>query len=269
MRSDGYIVVRIACPVNVSISNSLGEELNSSLENFKNSSSFGRLDVIDLSDDIKMLCVNSSPNFSITLNGTDTGSMDYDIRYFNGNDEPYKEDSFQDIPITSNTVIKTGTDALKTIVLEIDNDGDCAIDDYLVPDSSKGEITINRQPKNQNVKTGEYARFSVDVTGDNLRYQWNVKRNDGQGWTLITGATSSEYSIGSASLSDDGNKYHCLITDAEGHTVSTKSVSLNVNDGGNGSDIGPSNGGGGCEVSGSIALMLLAGMIILKRKTAR
>ncbi len=278
MRNDGYIVVRIACPVDVSISNPSGEELNSSLENFKSSSSFGRLDVIGLSDDIKMLCVNHSPNFSITLNGTDTGTMDYDIRYFNGNDEIYKEDSFRNIPITPNTFIKTGTDDSKTTVLEIDNDGDGEVDDYLVPNSSLGRINITKQPANQSVNAGEYANFTVEASGNGLSYQWNINRNDGRGWTIITGATSSAYSSGPVSLFDDGNKYHCLITDDENHTVSTNSVSLSVSQGGNNiiddnnngeNNIGESNGGGGCEVSGSFALMLFAGMIILKRKIAR
>ena len=121
MLYDGYIVVRIACPVDVSISDSNGSELNSSAENFMRVSSFGRLDIIGLSNDIKMACINDSPNFSIILNGTDIGTMDYDIRYFNGNDELYKEDSFRNIPITANTVIKTGTDSTKTTVLDIDN----------------------------------------------------------------------------------------------------------------------------------------------------
>ena len=144
LRSDGYIVLRIACPVDVTISNSDGEELNSSAENFNSISSFGRLDVIGLSDDIKIVCLDNSPNFSIVLNGTDTGTMDYDIRYFNGNDEIYKEESFRDIPVTASTIIKTNTDDSKTTTLELDNDGDGNIDDYVEPDSSyNGDNTDN------------------------------------------------------------------------------------------------------------------------------
>ena len=280
--SDGYIVVRIACPVDVTISSPNGEELHSSAENFLRTSSFGRLDVIGLSDDIKMACIDSSPNFSIVLNGTDTGTMDYDIRYFSSNDEIYKEDSFRNIPVTSGTVIKTGTDESKTTVLEVDDDGDGEIDYYLVPDSSRGTVNITHQPENQSVTAGEYAVFAVEASGSSLRYQWNINRHDGRGWTPITGATSAEYVSQPASLSDNGNEYHCLITDGEGHTVSTNAASLYVyydnrtdnddrSDDNNSdtaySDLSKRNGG--CEISGSLALMMLAGMFILRRKIVR
>ena len=280
MLYDGYIVVRIACPVDVSISDSNGSELNSSAENFMRVSSFGRLDIIGLSNDIKMACINDSPNFSIILNGTDIGTMDYDIRYFNGNDELYKEDSFRNIPITANTVIKTGTDSTKTTVLDIDNNGDGIIDYYLVPESSRGTVTITRQPESRNINAGEYAVFAVDASGNSLRYQWNINRRDGKGWTLIPGATNAEYMSGPASLSDDGNEYHCLITDGEGHTVSTKLATLHVYDSGDTDDdnnipneegVGRSDGGGGCNMSGlwTSMMILSAGMIILVRKTVR
>ena len=257
-RSDGHIVVRIACPVDVAISNSDGDALNSSLKNFARTSSFGHLDVIGLSDDIKMACIDSSPNFSIVMNGTDTGTMDYDIRYFNGDDEIYKEDSFRNIPITASTVIKTGTDGAKTTVLEVDKDGDGKIDDYLVPDISMGAITVTRQPESQTVKAGEYAAFAVEASGANLRYQWNINRHDGRGWALIPGATDAAYTSGPVDVSDDGNEYHCLLTDGEGRTVSTKAASLYVHDGGGGS-------GGGCS-SGFGALALMAGAAAALRR---
>ena len=127
---------------------------------------------------------------------------------------------------------------------------------------------------NQTIRAGEAAVFAVEAFGNNLRCQWNINRHDGRGWTLITGATGAEYVSWYVGVADNANEYHCLITDGEGHTVSTKAASLYVYDYGgtnnnnpNGEDAGRSSGGGGCEVSGSWALMMaFTGVFLLAKR---
>ena len=86
LSSKPFIVIRTACPVDVTISYG-NETITSPPEIFSNSASFGRIDVLGESDDIKMLCLDNLPDFSIVLNGTNAGTMNYDIRFFSGDDE--------------------------------------------------------------------------------------------------------------------------------------------------------------------------------------
>ena len=119
VRSTPFIVVRIACPVDVTINSGNGS-LSSSLENLSTSAPFGRLDVLGESDDIKLLCLDNSSDIELLMNGTDEGTMSYAIRFFDSEGNIYKEDTFEDVPVTKDTVIKTDTDGSKPTVLRID-----------------------------------------------------------------------------------------------------------------------------------------------------
>ena len=261
----GFIVVRIACPVDVAISHG-SETLSSSTENFVYRTSFGRLDILGQSDDIKISCITSSPDFSVVLRGTDDGTMNYSIRFFDKDENIYKEDIFEDVPITKQTVIYTGTDESETTILRIDHDGDGIIDDYLVPDSSEGVFKITRQPEDQYVNAGESAVFSVVTDTENLNYQWFVNYNDGKGWSSLYNATGSECVV-QASLSDDGKQYHCLITNSEGKTISSNAAVLHVSSSG-GEDrhsfYKSSGSGGGCNSLNMSMLLLTILLAIVK-----
>lgn len=88
--SQGYQVIRIACPVDVEIELA-GESLKYVTETAESEyssalASFGRMDVIGLDDDIKIFFLDDSDDYSIKINGTDIDTMDYELRVFNAND---------------------------------------------------------------------------------------------------------------------------------------------------------------------------------------
>jgi len=95
--------------------------------------------------------------------------------------------------------------------------------------SSAATLTVNpataitSQPANQTVCAGSPATFSVTATGTGLSYQWR------KGGVVISGATSSSFSIPSAAAGDAGN-YDVVVTGSCG-TVISNTASLTVNAG--------------------------------------
>ena len=279
LRSTPYIVIRIACPVDVTI-NYGGETISSVSGDFYPSASFGRIDMLGESDDIKLLCLDNASDILVMMNGTDEGTMNYAIRFFDESGDIYKEDSFEDIPVTKDTVIRTGTDEAQPTVLQIDKDGDGTFDDYIVPSSSEGAFNITSHPEDLTIQAGESATFKVTTDAIDPKYQWYVKYDDGKGWSSIEGATNSEYSIPEVALSDDGNQYHCLVANDKKHTLSSKVAVLHVSNAANTTDpstptVSPDNpggggSGGGCDAFrvaglGFALLTVLTGKFYVKR----
>jgi hypothetical protein len=85
-------------------------------------------------------------------------------------------------------------------------------------------LTITTQPVSQTVNTGNPVTFSVVAAGGTTpyTYQWFLNI------TPISGATSSTYSIGSASSGDAGN-YNVVVTDAVSAFAISNTVVLTVN----------------------------------------
>ena len=121
-----YIYVRIACPVDVTVSYN-GESLSSSDRDFNDRTSFGVLTLEDIegSDDkIKTLRLKEGDDYSIKIEGTGRGKMDYTIGYMDDNGEYSDMRNFRNINITRTTVIDTSTEYSERTVLNVDEDGD-------------------------------------------------------------------------------------------------------------------------------------------------
>ena len=85
-------------------------------------------------------------------------------------------------------------------------------------------ISIKTQPKTGYAKMGETVKVSVKAEGDGLKYQWYIK-NAGASKYSKSSVTKSTYS---ATMSDKvkGRRVYCVITDADGNSVQTKTVIL-------------------------------------------
>jgi hypothetical protein len=154
LNGDPYIVARVACPVEVTVEQG-GELLSSDGEDLSLTASFGRLDIIGADDEIKMLCLDEG-DYAVTLDGTDTGTMDYTLRRFDGEDNLTDERHFAGVPVTADTLIYTDTDPEAT-VLRVDADGDGDIDSTWtaranetrrVADGQQDPDTQNPDPQN-------------------------------------------------------------------------------------------------------------------------
>lgn len=87
------------------------------------------------------------------------------------------------------------------------------------------EVTV--QPKSVSVTVGDTATFEVAATGTAVIYQWQIDRNDGNGFVNINGATGETYTTGVTDRACNGFKYQCVLSNAAGFVI-TDTVVLTV-----------------------------------------
>ena len=87
--------------------------------------------------------------------------------------------------------------------------------------------SIGKQPQNVSVKAGEQATFTVAATGTDLKYQWQIDRNDGKGFADIAGADRASYTTSAVDKNCNGYKYQCVISNSAG-SVTMNAATLTV-----------------------------------------
>ncbi len=87
-------------------------------------------------------------------------------------------------------------------------------------------LDISRQPVSAFVLKGETASVFLNASGSGLTYQWYYKDTDDTTYKKSS-LTTNTYSV-KMSSAKDGRKIYCLITNKFGHTVKSKTVSLNI-----------------------------------------
>ena len=87
---------------------------------------------------------------------------------------------------------------------------------------------ITAQPKSVTAAAGATAKFTVTATGAGLKYQWQYKYPDGS-WTN-SGYSSAKTATLSVPVQAkyNGMQYRCVITDANGKTVTSSAAVLTV-----------------------------------------
>lgn len=141
-----YVYIRIACPVDVTVSKN-GETLSSAREERSTRTSFGSLTFEGDSDEIKVLRLKSDEVYDVDIDGTGEGTMDYAISYMDENGEYTDQRTFSEIPITSSTKIDTNTDGSGSTILELDSDGDGEVDKtYEAEAGGEGKEVETKKP---------------------------------------------------------------------------------------------------------------------------
>jgi len=189
-----YIVIRVACPVDVRIERN-GEYLSSSDDDLSLTASFGRLDIVGENNDIKMLCVDDYDDYSIKLQGTDAGTMDYGISRFDEDNFLIEENVFSDVPVTEKTKITTDTDAADGIALNVDKDGNGKVKTYK-PDKPKESYTVSFNGNGGKIGSTDAAsvkKVKVGKNGKTALPDAEIMKRSGKlfaGWyTAKTGGT--------------------------------------------------------------------------------
>lgn len=139
-----YIYVKVACPVDVSVTYK-GETLSSAENNQNLRTSFGTLSfrenegkenneeessgysntyLKEADSKVKILRLKEGTDYNIKINGTGDGEMDYTIGFVNDEGEYNDLRRFEDIDINKDTVIDTVANTSKKTLLNIDEDGD-------------------------------------------------------------------------------------------------------------------------------------------------
>ena len=154
-----YIYVRIACPVDVSVTYN-GETLDSSETGLSTRTSFGTLtfeesdtqadtnlysqqtNSEESSDErVKILRLKEGEDYDIEIEGTGRGRMNYSIGFVDENGEYTDFRKFNNIKITKTTQIDTVANVSDNTVLNVDEDGDGKYDlVYKAEANGYGEI---------------------------------------------------------------------------------------------------------------------------------
>lgn len=86
---------------------------------------------------------------------------------------------------------------------------------------------ITGQPQDKTIKAGESATFTVEASGTDLTYQWQIDLNNGYGWQNISSATGKEYTISEVNIKDSGLQVRCVVSNAGG-SITTNAATLTV-----------------------------------------
>ena len=88
--------------------------------------------------------------------------------------------------------------------------------------------TVSSQPASASVNADSSATFTVTASGTTpLLCQWQVDKNDGSGWTDISGAVNASYTVEKVTAEQNGWKYRCVIKNAAG-SVESNAATLTV-----------------------------------------
>ena len=126
-----YIYIRIACPVDVSVTYD-GETLCSAEDDLNVRTDFGTLtfedneNITDSDEDdrIKVLRLKEGADYDVQIVGTGRGMMDYTIGFMDENGDYSDLRRFEDVKISKRTVIDTVAAVSDESILNIDEDGD-------------------------------------------------------------------------------------------------------------------------------------------------
>ena len=90
-------------------------------------------------------------------------------------------------------------------------------------------ILITKQPEDVTAVVKDWATFKVEAAGEGLTYQWKLQTKTGTTWSNsgATGATTNEVKF-EVQSHQDGFKYRCEITDANGNTVTSDVATLHI-----------------------------------------
>ena len=131
-----FIYVRIACPVDVSVTYQ-GETLNSSDKSLNTRTSFGSLtfeeagnyyggseDGASSDDTVKILRLKEGVDYDVNIVGTGSGRMNYSIGFMDEEGEYKDFRRFYNIRINRRTKIDTVAEVSDSTTLNVDEDGD-------------------------------------------------------------------------------------------------------------------------------------------------
>ncbi|WP_341281133.1 dockerin type I domain-containing protein [Paenibacillus sp. FSL H8-0537] len=91
------------------------------------------------------------------------------------------------------------------------------------------DLSITKQPEDTPVDVGATATFSVTASGSGLTYQWQVDTTGtGNGFTDVSGATSSSLTINPVLQNMNGYLYRVIITGASGQQLISNTAVLSL-----------------------------------------
>ncbi|MFP3154322.1 InlB B-repeat-containing protein [Lachnospiraceae bacterium ZAX-1] len=229
-----YTVIRIACPVDAEVTRN-GETLASAPQIRNTETSFGELYLVGHDEEIKIFALDAYDDFDVEISGTDTGTMDYSIQFFDANNELVEERVFENVPITDSTSIKTDTNQDGDTILSVDTDGNGTVDYTLESgdNSTKNsnpsietDILSIAQPSNAVISSN--GDITASVANTVTTQAIDVTVSPGASWKLYNDAAATgEISSKQLTLSVGENKAYIKVTAEDGTTSKTYNIIVN------------------------------------------
>lgn len=175
----------------------------------------------------KNTSVTSGETATFTVTATGTGTLSY---------------QWQSRKDSSASWVNSGQSGAKTKKLSVATNAGlsgwqfrCIVKDgngQAISNTVKLTVTpkITSQPANTSVTAGSTAKFSITVNGKApLSYQWQSRKDASSSWTNSgqNGARTATLSV-STNAGLNGWQFRCIITDANGETVTSNTVKLTV-----------------------------------------
>jgi len=145
IRGQQFIYVKIACPVEVSVSFN-GETISSMTDGNEQRAMFGTLTKTLLSDDeeAKILRLKAENEYDIQIIGTGTGTMDYMVALMDENGDYNDFRVFENVNILDGTNITSTVNNSDSTQMIVDEDGDGETDyTYVARQNQMGRKVIN------------------------------------------------------------------------------------------------------------------------------
>ena len=145
IRGQQFIYVKIACPVEVSVSFN-GETISSMTDGNEQRAMFGTLTKTLLSDDeeAKILRLKAENEYDIQIIGTGTGTMDYMVALMDENGDYNDFRVFENVNILDGTNITSTVNNSDSTQMIVDEDGDGKTDyTYMAGQNQMGRKVIN------------------------------------------------------------------------------------------------------------------------------
>jgi len=80
---------------------------------------------------------------------------------------------------------------------------------------------VTKQPLSVTVEAGQGATFEAAASGfPTPTVQWEISTNDGGTWSLVEGATSDQLTVADVGISESGDEYRAVFTNAAGKATS-------------------------------------------------
>ncbi len=130
-----YIHIRVACPVDVTVSYE-GETLNSDETALSTRTSFGTLTFEESGEEsdgenddrVKILRLKDGTDYDVGITGTGSGTMNYTISFMDDDGEYSDQRQFENIGVSQSSRIDTVASNSEKTVLNVDTDGDGSYD---------------------------------------------------------------------------------------------------------------------------------------------
>lgn len=92
-------------------------------------------------------------------------------------------------------------------------------------------LKIAKQPTDVDSTVGNAVSFKVEAQGEGLTYQWQLSKDGGTTWgnTSVSGNTTKFISFAIPNAEYSGRMFRCVITDANGNTLTSNPATLTLN----------------------------------------